>query len=226
MTDKKDIRKKRLKAIALILIVISPFFFFALTVDILLYGNPQWCKIIYMAQKTGIWGLWECPPPKKPNDYTGVWRDWYDDGTKRFEGEYLKGRHIGKHSRWYLGGQLCEEKKYDDEGELHGLQLRHYLNGQLVHKHTCVHGEYVGRSQMWDRKGRVIFSGNGDENGESHGTQIGYHGNGEIAHKSEWVHGKLIGKIKHWDEQGNLTMERWNENGERKVKKYNTKQQK
>ncbi|MBP5232500.1 MAG: hypothetical protein J6333_03755 [Planctomycetes bacterium] len=62
-----------------------------------------------------------------PNDFTGVWKVWYEDG-RRNECQYVDGKRHGKLCNWDANGQLLREtfwREYD-------YRERHWIDGKEV----------------------------------------------------------------------------------------------
>ena len=150
--------KRKKKEIIILSLIISPFILITIFVLILLYGNPQSNKLIYMAQVSGLWGAWECPRPKRPENYTGVWRDWYrDNASKFYEGEFINGSPVRKHTTWSDNGQVLSIDNYDTNGVRHGIQESYWPNGNKSDTSTYNHGILVGKAKYWDREGKLNF---------------------------------------------------------------------
>jgi hypothetical protein len=107
----------------------SMIIFVTLFVTILRFGNPQWCRVIYVFQayvspkyEYGI-----SPPPR----YTGTWITWYPNGRKRYEDNYIDGKRDGIWISWHGDGNKAEESHYKDD-------------------------RLDGRRVCWDNKGNVV----------------------------------------------------------------------
>jgi hypothetical protein len=86
-----SIRHKRKKALTILIIFFTPLIFMCILVNFLSFANPQWSRIIYVAQRNGLWILWDGEPPAVPDYYTGVWLTWHNNFAKESEGKYIKG---------------------------------------------------------------------------------------------------------------------------------------
>jgi len=103
--------------------------------------SKQWYifRFYVLPRYLGAWAR-----PRRPADYTGVWRDWHEDGRRNLEeslvggvrhgkhtvfgasdrkeeeGEYREGARVGKWSWWDAGGQVVAEGLYNDGMEWEG----------------------------------------------------------------------------------------------------------
>lgn len=84
------------------------------------YGDPQWSKWIYLVQ-TKLYGQ----EPEVPPGFTGVWRQWYDDGSPASNSSYANGLLDGLSVTWFPTGETMDEGFYA-EGEPTGTHLTYY----------------------------------------------------------------------------------------------------
>lgn len=47
----------------------------------------------------------------------GPYREWFDTGTPRAEGEVRRGVPVGRHRRWHPDGRLAAERVFSDTGD-------------------------------------------------------------------------------------------------------------
>lgn len=72
----------------------------------------------------------------------GTWIEWYPDGEKKVEVEFLNGKLHGVKQQWYDNGQLAAREDYR-AGRLHGEQQQWDKEGNLVVERTFKEGELV-----------------------------------------------------------------------------------
>ena len=77
-----------------------------LTFCLLQFGNPQWHKSIFIFQAYYFNGEYEIAYPGVPEDFDGVWREWFEDGTSFAQVNYVKGVKHGMRKFFYENGQL------------------------------------------------------------------------------------------------------------------------
>jgi hypothetical protein len=135
---------------------------------LLFFGNPQWCRVIYMFQAyvlgRGQERVWGGPGDDAdlvglvfllpPDDYTGVWRVWDRSGRKRGEYPLRDGKDHGVGREWYANGQL----KFEDwrrTGSATLQRVEWYPDGRLRSAERWAKGSQDGLGVTWDRRGRV-----------------------------------------------------------------------
>jgi antitoxin component YwqK of YwqJK toxin-antitoxin module len=191
-------------------------------IAVLCLGNCQWNRWIYVFQDH-IRGC-TCPgfilrnviriiPENsrltwRPDDFTGTWfewhengaikyevellhgkchgicKSWYDNGQLSSEGEYILDKKSGKHLDWYKNGQLQEECEYLN-GEKHGKDISWHENGQKEEECEYLNGEEQGRKLCWDDKGQVEADCN-YKNGQFHGKSIWYKNGIKTEEREYW----------------------------------------
>lgn len=107
------------------------------TTAILLFGNPQWNKNIYLFQAY-IYPKAEEGWIEPPDDYSGRWVIWVPDGRKWLECEYINGLRNGRYLQWTIRGQDSESgdlfltEEFYRSGLLHGPRTLWDWEGQLI----------------------------------------------------------------------------------------------
>ncbi|PCJ54043.1 MAG: hypothetical protein COA79_22325 [Planctomycetota bacterium] len=131
----------------------------------LMYGGCQTSKWHYIAQKYWIpknmpkW-MWESDRNMYEkftidDDYTGVWRDWYENGIISSRSVYLNGTYHGAHEMWFENGNTNFKVNYSN-----GVQ---FGKSQMWHENGIKNMEVVwGKTKQlsmseWDIKGKFIF---------------------------------------------------------------------
>ncbi len=139
---------------------------------LLMFGNPQWCRLIYMYQ-TCV----NLKQPEPASDYTGRWRAYSLFGTLAADGWIKDGQ---KHGTWQF--RSFHQKRTEDykEGKLDGLCVIwngrgvkemewHYTsgltdglcrdwwsNGNPLQEYTDKQGVHHGRFRRWDEDGKLL----------------------------------------------------------------------
>jgi antitoxin component YwqK of YwqJK toxin-antitoxin module len=62
---------------------------------------------------------------------TGLWTDWYVNGKKCVEQNYLNGVKINLQTSWYMSGTKCSEGNYSG-GRKVGLWTKWNENGEII----------------------------------------------------------------------------------------------
>ena len=157
MTEKININKKRKKAIIILMIFFAPLIFMCIFVNFLAFGPPQSCKLVYMAQRTGFWGVWGGVMPEMPDNYTGIWKDWNEDGTIYSEGNYKNGYPIATTTFYNKNGTPSAIFNYDKDGKQHGLHIMYFSNEKIFTKSTWKHGKLIGKLKVWNKQGKLTM---------------------------------------------------------------------
>lgn len=132
-------RSRRIVFLVIVLSVVA-----LVLLGALFFANPQWSRHVYLARRYWLakhLGSWV--KPERPPHYSGVWREWHEEGTKVLEDTYVKGIPHGGHSRYDFCGTKREDGTYD-HGKRHGRWKWWDINGRL----NCHHA-VVGRVRCW-----------------------------------------------------------------------------
>ena len=114
----------------------------------------------------------------------GKYKEFYDNGKLKFEGEYLNGKRHGKGKEYFKVG---EWKSVDFEGE--------YLNGK----------RWNGKVKDYYDYDKLKFEGE-YLNGEINGKCKEFYSNGKLKIESEYMNGKMLNG-KGYDKNGNIAFE-------------------
>jgi len=101
---------------------------------ILMFGNTQWSRWIYVFQAyygTGHYTGESYPP----SNYTGTWKGYYKSGKKKYVANYLNGLVHGKLTGWHENGEIRIIRNFDK-----------FAQYRLLH----------GEQKIWDKKGKLI----------------------------------------------------------------------
>jgi len=116
---------------------------------------------------------------RPPKDYTGTWTLRFDNGQKRYEGVYERGKRDGTCTSWYRSGAMASRGAYQN-GILQGSRTDWYESGRKAHEWVrwVADGKEHLKSKTWDKSGDLIF--------------IGHDINGERVWSQEYENGKLV----------------------------------
>jgi len=80
---------------------------------------------------------------------------WYQDGQSWSYGEYIDGKSDGTWTTWYPDGRKAQEINFVDGG-WHGLYTEWHDNGQKAVEREWVNGKIQGIVTVWDENGNII----------------------------------------------------------------------
>jgi antitoxin component YwqK of YwqJK toxin-antitoxin module len=148
-----------------------------------------------------------------PTNYTGIGMNWYEDGQKREEQEYLDGKPTGRWQIWHTNGQKWEEGEYLDGKPTGRWQIWH-SNGQKWEEREYLDGIPTGRWYKWYPNGRKYYEGCYLE-GKKIGQWNEWHVDGQKWMDCHYLKGKLTGTQCVWYPNGHKSYECSYLNGER-----------
>lgn len=115
----------------------------------------------------------------------GIWTEWYDNGQKKSEGEYLLGMRVGLWTEWHANGQKAAETEYVD-GVEEGRRARWLKSGQIEREAMFRAGKRHGHSRDW-------------------------HSNGQLQAEGDFANGKRAGHWQFWNADGSVDSARTGE---------------
>lgn len=86
--------------------------------------------------------------------FTGILVEWFDNGEKMSEANYVDGREEGLFTMWHDNRQKAYEHTRV-KGLLEGCVRGWHSNGQLSHETIYVNGDKVG-GKSWDENGNEV----------------------------------------------------------------------
>jgi uncharacterized protein len=98
----------------------------------------------------------------------GHWKEYFDDGSVKAEGDYKNGKEVGEWKYYYPNGKLEQAGKYSNTGKLTGTWKWYYDTGQLLREEDYEKGVRDGLHTEYDENGKVVEEGeylNDEENG-------------------------------------------------------------
>jgi antitoxin component YwqK of YwqJK toxin-antitoxin module len=69
--------------------------------------------------------------PLKNDEIHGTYKEWYENGIKKYECDYINNEVNGIHKKWYQNGVIEYEYNYINS-ELSGLAKEYDINGNLI----------------------------------------------------------------------------------------------
>lgn len=88
----------------------------------------------------------------------GTWKEYYEDGSLKSEGNYENDKKTGLWKYYYPNGQLEETGTYDKTGP-EGKWLWYYPSGKLLRELTYYQGKKDGNIIEYDESKNVILQG-------------------------------------------------------------------
>lgn len=89
----------------------------------------------------------------------GPWKEFYDDGQLRSEGNYRNGNRIGKWRFYHPNNNLEQEGNYNNQGNPDGTWKWYYDDNSLLREESFLNGESEGIFTEYDENGKVIIQG-------------------------------------------------------------------
>ncbi|HNS17108.1 MAG TPA: hypothetical protein PKH94_01300 [Bacteroidales bacterium] len=89
----------------------------------------------------------------------GSWKEFYDDGKLKAEGDYDNGKKTGGWKYYYPDGTLEQEGFYNQGGMLDGVWRWYYPSGALHREEQYLNDLADGRSVEYDEAGKLVSSG-------------------------------------------------------------------
>lgn len=168
----------------------------------------------------------------KDLNYTGLWKQYRDDGSLRGEGNYTNGMKTGVWKEYHENGTLESIGNYTERGgNRTGEWKEYHNNGQLweIGEYNGATGFRVGFWKYYHDNGQISHSGkyngntgneisvwtssykNGefhyqkiyDDQGELNEEYIVKNENGTVYQKFDYIHGKLQNVLIYNDKEGN-----------------------
>ncbi len=98
-------------------------------------------------------GLLKCDPATR-EPFTGLAVEYWPNGKKKVEVDYLDGKPHGREIRWYENGRKKSEIECR-EGVAHGKAVSWYGNGRKESEAQWDDGKRQGRSAWWYENGQM-----------------------------------------------------------------------
>lgn len=134
----------------------------------------------------------------------GPWKEYYEDGKLRAEGQYTQGRRTGMWKFYFRSGALEQEGRFNSRGRHEGEWKWYYESGKLLREETYLDGQPDGMMVEYDEAGEVLVQGeylDGQEEGEWF-YQLGDHNQ-----RGQYVNGKRQGRWIYRYNNNNVSFE-------------------
>lgn len=124
-----------------------------------------------MVRKDGVWHFRNFP-------YSGPFIDYYFDGRKEGEGQFIAGKVDGKRTTYYPNGQRSLERIYE-KGTANGTSKEFFEDGTLRQQGVFANGKEEGVWTLYFPNGQVMQRSQ-FRNGQMEGETIVYYSTGKI----------------------------------------------
>ena len=91
---------------------------------------------------------------KKGKKY-GMEKKWYKDGKIKMEREYYNGMKVNVHKGWWENEMLKYRYMFDNNGRYNGKVEEWYVNGQKLREFNYSMGLENGKQKLWDLDGNI-----------------------------------------------------------------------
>ncbi len=120
----------------------------------------------------------------KNDKLDGVTTSFYENGNKKFVGEYRKGKMFGERLYYNETGELCNGK-FKDMNE----------SGYVEREGVCVEGRPEGEFKVYNSKHSMAIKAN-FKNGKAEGLTYYYYGRDTISSIELYKNGKFVKEVK------------------------------
>lgn len=154
---------------------------------------------------------------ERPEHFTGIWTEYYEDGKKKSETSYKNGEEDGRFTRWYENGQKAEEGEWRPQGDFGSIRVGAWTtwhrNGRKESETFYRNGEVEGRFTEWYEDGQKAAEGEWRAQQDAGNIRVGvcttWHKNG--TKKSERVFRRV-------GDKSLVSVTEWHENGQTYLK--------
>jgi antitoxin component YwqK of YwqJK toxin-antitoxin module len=158
----------------------------------------------------------------------GKWKEYYNDGKLKSEGEYKDGKRIGEWIYYHNNGKIEQRGKFVAGGKPNGEWKWYYETGNLLREEKFRNGKEDGMMIEYSDTGNVITKGDfidgekdgpwmsidGDrknegnyKNGQMDGVWKSHFSNGKLAFEGAYVDGNENGKHVYYYDTGQVDQE-------------------
>jgi len=92
---------------------------------------------------------------KKGKKY-GMEKKWYKNGKIKMERQYFNGMKVNVHKGWWENEKLKYRYIFDNNGRYDGKVEEWYVNGQKLKEFNYTMGIENGEQKLWDLDGNII----------------------------------------------------------------------
>jgi antitoxin component YwqK of YwqJK toxin-antitoxin module len=162
----------------------------------------------------------------------GKYTEFYSNGKKFAEGNYVNGVHDGEWSFWHENGELAKTVTFKN-GRAEGTWESHRDDGSLFAKKTYKDNLREGTWIIYYDDGKTPKVEQTYVASKLDGPRKTYFENGKLWQEAEYKDGKLEGKVIEWNDKGdkvaeatfsgdklNGTLTRWSSDGKKTVQTF------
>ena len=131
----------------------------------------------------------------------GFYREFYPDGEKFAEGQYVKGRQHGEWTYWHKNGQVARTVSYEN-GQPDGSWEVFREDGTLSAQRGYKKGKRDGTWVVFDETGKQPLREESYADGLADGTWKIWFPNGQLQTEMNFKQGKRHGPSSVWDDKG------------------------
>ena len=136
----------------------------------------------------------------------GKYTEFYANGQKFSEGNYVNGVHDGDWSFWHDNGQLAKKVTFK-QGRAEGAWEAHRADGSLAAKKTYKDNLREGTWVMYYDDGKTPKVEQTYVASQLNGPRKTYFENGKLWQQAEYKDGKLEGTVTEWNDKGDKVAE-------------------
>ena len=85
----------------------------------------------------------------------GMGKKWYKDGKIKMERKYHNGIKVNVHKGWWENEKLKYRYRFDNNGRYNGRVEEWYVNGQKLKEFNYKKGFENGKQKLWDLDGNI-----------------------------------------------------------------------
>lgn len=122
----------------------------------------------------------------------GAWREWYETGEEKVQGQYAAGKRVGSWRGWHANRQLAYEGAYVDDRQT-GAWIEWHPNGRKASEGEYVEGQKHGEWRTWHAAGGLESTAR-FEHGRPVGEAISWFEDGRVRSSGEYKDGQKVGR--------------------------------
>lgn len=142
--------------------------------------------------------------------------EYYEDGTKKYEGTFKEGKPVGVHNLFDTKGEITKTKLYTDEGILagegimdvagnqQGPWIEYHQNGQVKGKGEYKDGKRIGEWTFFHPNGKTEQKGKYDKKGRAQGEWKWYYESGNLLREETYLNDLREGPMTEYSDTGNI----------------------
>lgn len=131
---------------------------------------------------------------------------FHENGNISVRGQFYKDYAVGEWSYYNYYGQIKSTKNFNDEGELEGVYITYFDNGELDSKSNYKDGMLDGYYEEYYQNGQMYCQGNFEDD-QRVGLWAYYWKDGSLKSEYYYINGEVVGMVKTYDEKGVLNEE-------------------